>query len=152
MFQSSYVLAGQTSKGAVVKDNDYLYVMKGGTAIGTDLSGEFWQYDAFNGKQRIYSGAGTMFVSGGTIKDTVCKNGATLNVDFGGKAYNTKIHDALFVTVVNGTAYGTKLTGQADFILSDKGIAYNTTVNTDNFIEYKDKNGRLCLRKSLTLC
>jgi len=117
-YVSMYVMSGGTAIGTMVNDVGVMYVSSGGTAINTTVS-----FDAF------------MIVSGGTADTTTVDAGSIIYVVSGGMANSTTVNSGGELAVSNGgMANSTTVNSGGELDVFGGATVNSTTINSSGFL------------------
>ena len=140
---SAHIYSGGTATNTTVKNDGYLLVSSGGTALETIVD-------------RAFMGIS----SGGTATSTAVINEGLLLVSNGGMALETIVDSASMNIYSGGTAASTALTNKGLLLVSNGGMALNTIVDSASMDIYSGgiayqitlkKNAYLTVRESATV-
>ena len=107
--------SGVTSKGIILKENDFMNVTSKGKASNTTVSS-----------------GGTMRIElGGSANITTVSAGGSMYIVPGGKASNTTVNNGGLYQAIGGSAISTTINFGGQLQLMNGGYAYKTEVNSD---------------------
>jgi len=140
------VSSGQVSSG-ITLTNDYMYVLSGGTAKGTEVNeaGSMHLEGGASATDTTVNEAGSMSVAGSAYKTVLNGSGywmpGKMNVLDGGVANSTTVNSGGSMQVdKGGTADATIVSDCGSMHVFNGGVANSTTVNSGGSM-YVDENG-----------